>query len=108
VYVQIGGIEQWIQYGGEKPENPVLLYLHGGPGGTSVPLSDAWKPWEEHFTVVHWDQRGAHSWHIQFELDTFLAPALIWQTLPPLVQLTCLLWSGLESRAQTGDKLYPP
>jgi pimeloyl-ACP methyl ester carboxylesterase len=59
VYVQIGGIEQWIQYGESKPENPILLYLHGGPGGTSVPVSAAWKPWEEHFTVVHWDQRGA-------------------------------------------------
>jgi pimeloyl-ACP methyl ester carboxylesterase len=35
------------------------LYLHGGPGGTSVPVAEAWRPWEEHFTVVHWDQRGA-------------------------------------------------
>jgi pimeloyl-ACP methyl ester carboxylesterase len=42
-----------------RPGLPVLLYLHGGPGGTSVPAAAAWKPWEEHFTVVHWDQRGA-------------------------------------------------
>jgi pimeloyl-ACP methyl ester carboxylesterase len=59
VYVQIGGIEQWLQFNENQPDNPVLLYLHGGPGGTSVPVSAAWKPWEEHFTVVHWDQRGA-------------------------------------------------
>ena len=59
MYVPIGGIEQWIQFGENKSGNPILLYLHGGPGGTSVPLSAAWKPWEEHFTVVHWDQRGA-------------------------------------------------
>lgn len=58
MYVQIGGIEQWIQMGG-PPGTPVLLYLHGGPGGTSVPVAEAWRPWEEHFTVVHWDQRGA-------------------------------------------------
>jgi pimeloyl-ACP methyl ester carboxylesterase len=59
MYVPIGGIEQWVQIGYSKPDLPVLLYLHGGPGGTSVPAAAAWKPWEEHFTVVHWDQRGA-------------------------------------------------
>lgn len=58
MYVPIGGIEQWIQMRG-APDTPILLYLHGGPGGTSVPVSEAWRPWEEHFTVVHWDQRGA-------------------------------------------------
>jgi pimeloyl-ACP methyl ester carboxylesterase len=59
MYVEIGGIDQWIQIGGQAPNHPALLYLHGGPGGTSVPASAAWKPWEDHFTVVHWDQRGA-------------------------------------------------
>jgi pimeloyl-ACP methyl ester carboxylesterase len=59
MYVPIGGIDQWIQFGDDQPNHPVLLYLHGGPGGTSVPAAAAWKPWEDHFTVVHWDQRGA-------------------------------------------------
>jgi pimeloyl-ACP methyl ester carboxylesterase len=59
MYVQIGGIDQWVQFRDHDPAKPVLLYLHGGPGGTSVPAAAAWKPWEEHFTVVHWDQRGA-------------------------------------------------
>lgn len=59
MYVSIGGIEQWVQIGGDAPDRPILLFLHGGPGGTTVPASAAWKPWEEHFTVVHWDQRGA-------------------------------------------------
>ena len=58
MYVPIGGIEQWIQTRG-APDGPILLYLHGGPGGTSVPMAEAWRPWEEHFTVAHWDQRGA-------------------------------------------------
>jgi pimeloyl-ACP methyl ester carboxylesterase len=59
MYVSIGGIEQWIQVGGDTPGHPILLYLHGGPGGTSVPASAAWRAWEDHFTVAHWDQRGA-------------------------------------------------
>jgi pimeloyl-ACP methyl ester carboxylesterase len=59
LYFSIGGIEQWVQIGEVDPGNPVLLYLHGGPGGTSIPAAAAWKPWETYFTVVHWDQRGA-------------------------------------------------
>jgi pimeloyl-ACP methyl ester carboxylesterase len=59
MYIPIGGIDQWIQIGKPEAEHPILLYLHGGPGGTSVPAAAAWKPWEDHFTVVHWDQRGA-------------------------------------------------
>jgi pimeloyl-ACP methyl ester carboxylesterase len=59
LYVPIGGIDQWIQFADGPPGRPILLYLHGGPGGTSVPVSAAWKAWEAHFTVVHWDQRGA-------------------------------------------------
>lgn len=58
MYVSIGGIDQWLQMSG-APGTPLLLYLHGGPGGTSVPVAEAWRPWEAHFTVVHWDQRGA-------------------------------------------------
>lgn len=59
MYVPIGGIAQWVQVGGDDRANPILLYLHGGPGGTSVPAAAAWREWERHFNVVHWDQRGA-------------------------------------------------
>jgi pimeloyl-ACP methyl ester carboxylesterase len=58
MYVPIGGIEQWIQIRGEDRNNPVLLFVHGGPGGSSWPRSAGWQPWEKYFTVVQWDQRG--------------------------------------------------
>jgi pimeloyl-ACP methyl ester carboxylesterase len=58
MYVTIGKIEQWIEIGGDGSDRPVLLYLHGGPGGSSRPMTEAWRPWQRHFTVVHWDQRG--------------------------------------------------
>ncbi len=58
--VQLGGISQWIQIRGTDRKNPVLLFLHGGPGFTAMPASHLHQaPWEEYFTVVHWDQRGA-------------------------------------------------
>ena len=59
-YVSIGGIEQWVTIRGEDRSNPVLLFLHGGPGDVTSPWSFAtFAPWEAHFTVVQWDQRGA-------------------------------------------------
>ncbi len=58
--VRIGGIEQWVSIRGTDTRNPVLLLIHGGPGYVSVPMS--WwftRGWEDYFTVVQWDQRGA-------------------------------------------------
>lgn len=58
--VELGGIPQWISVRGLDRQNPVLLYLHGGPGFPAMPASHRWQgPWEEYFTVVQWDQRGA-------------------------------------------------
>jgi proline iminopeptidase len=58
--VRIGGIEQWIEIRGQNVDNPILLFIHGGPGIAFIPLAGAFQgPWEKHFTVVQWDQRGA-------------------------------------------------
>jgi pimeloyl-ACP methyl ester carboxylesterase len=58
-YVRIGGIDQWISIRGQDRANPVLLCVHGGPGATWTPLAPLFRGWEQHFTVVQWDQRGA-------------------------------------------------
>jgi hypothetical protein len=52
----IGGIEQWITVRGWNRENPVLLFLHGGPGDVTNPWTFAlFASWEKHFTLVQWD-----------------------------------------------------
>jgi pimeloyl-ACP methyl ester carboxylesterase len=59
-FVPIGGIEQWITVKGEDSDNPIVLYLHGGPGDVMSPFADRFfKSWQRHFTLVMWDQRGA-------------------------------------------------
>jgi pimeloyl-ACP methyl ester carboxylesterase len=58
--VRIGGIDQWVSIRGIDRRNPVLLYIHGGPGYVSIPMS--WwfsRGLEEYFTVIQWDQRAA-------------------------------------------------
>jgi pimeloyl-ACP methyl ester carboxylesterase len=58
--VEIGGIPQWISIRGSDRANPMLLFVHGGPGSPMMPLSWTFqRPWEDFFTVVQWDQRGA-------------------------------------------------
>ncbi|GAB3090922.1 alpha/beta fold hydrolase [Lysobacter terrae] len=58
--VEIGGIRQWISVRGNDRRNPILLYIHGGPGSVEMVESYGYqRPWEDFFTVVQWDQRGA-------------------------------------------------
>jgi len=58
-FAPIGGIDQWIGIEGTNRHNPVILYLHGGPGEAQSPFLKQFLPWQVDFTVVNWDQRGS-------------------------------------------------
>ena len=59
-YIMLGGIEQFIQIRGKSKDNPVILFLHGGPGN---PISFYSYYYQEHllndYTFVSWEQRGS-------------------------------------------------
>jgi pimeloyl-ACP methyl ester carboxylesterase len=55
-FVPINGTEQWITIRGRDSRNPILLFLHGGPGAAQSGTAPLFSPWEETFTIVHWDQ----------------------------------------------------
>jgi pimeloyl-ACP methyl ester carboxylesterase len=58
--VTLGGQEQTLLLRGHDRTNPVLLYLHGGPGFAQLPVARFYgEAVEAHFVFVHWDQRGA-------------------------------------------------
>jgi pimeloyl-ACP methyl ester carboxylesterase len=57
--VELGGEEQGLLVRAADPENPVLLYLSGGPGQSDLAFGRALlEPLVEDFVVVVWDQRG--------------------------------------------------
>lgn len=57
--VTIGGHDQTLVVRGRDADNPVLLYLTGGPGGTDIGALRMDTALEQDFVVVNWEQRGA-------------------------------------------------
>lgn len=58
--VELNGRKEWISIRGYNQNNPVLLFLAGGPGGSQMAavrhdLSEL----EKYFVVVNWDQPGS-------------------------------------------------
>lgn len=59
--VEIDGIRQAVLIRGSNVANPVLVYLHGGPGFPLFPFEPAGETMrrlEDDFTMVYWEQRG--------------------------------------------------
>jgi pimeloyl-ACP methyl ester carboxylesterase len=57
---EINGVDQSMIIRSKNVDNPVLLYVHGGPGSPEFPFIKHMKTdLEEYFTVCYWEQRGA-------------------------------------------------
>lgn len=58
--VKLNGRNEWISIRGNNRQNPVLLFLAGGPGGTQMAaVRQDLSELEKHFVVVNWDQPGS-------------------------------------------------
>jgi proline iminopeptidase len=80
--VTIGGHDQTMMIRGRSIDNPVLLYLTGGPGGTDIGAIRRDVTLEQDFTVVAWDQRGAgKSYGALDPTDTFTTNQLVADTV---------------------------
>jgi pimeloyl-ACP methyl ester carboxylesterase len=79
--ITLGGSKQWIFIRGTDQKNPILIFLHGGPGEPVLGISSSRHldaELTEHFTVVHWDQRGAgKSYHSDIPVDSMTFDRLV-------------------------------
>ena len=58
-FIEIGAVQQGMFIRSKNINNPVLLYVHGGPAFPNYFLIDKFKPdLEDYFTVCYWEQRG--------------------------------------------------
>lgn len=59
-YVSVGDARLYLAIRGRSDEVPLLIWLHGGPGGAERPLFRLYNAaLEQRFLVVYLDQRGA-------------------------------------------------
>jgi len=97
--VELPGGEQAISVRAADPDNPVLLYLSGGPGQSDIAFARALlAPLEQDFVVVVWDQRGSGKSYAALDPTTTY-------TLGALVDDTIALTDYLRGRFAE-EKIY--
>jgi pimeloyl-ACP methyl ester carboxylesterase len=59
IFVSLGGQEQYVLMRGMDTDNPVIIYLHGGPSSPDAYATYGFSDeLIDEYTVVAWDQRG--------------------------------------------------
>ncbi len=83
IHVSINGVEQGMFIKSRNRANPVLLFLHGGPGMPEYFLTRSYPTGlEDYFTVCYWEQRGAGlSYSSDIPSETLTEEQLIADTL---------------------------
>jgi proline iminopeptidase len=97
--IDVNGHDLGLLIRGHSVENPVLLFLAGGPGGSEYgAMRRHLAELEEHFTVVTLDQRGAGTSYVELDpTDTM--------TLQGAVDDTIVVTQYLRDRFDT-DQIY--
>lgn len=82
-YVKVNDVEQGMFIRGKDTSNPVLLFLHGGPGMPEFFLDEKYPiGLEDYFTVCWWEQRGAGlSYNADVPAEAITVEQLIEDTL---------------------------
>ena len=90
--VEVGGINQWIYVRGQDRNNPIILFVHGGPASPMSPLSWTWqRPLEEYFTVINWDQRASGKTFLETDTNSISDTIKIEQYVDDAVELAAYL-----------------
>lgn len=57
--IRINGVEQYLEIKGSSRENPILLFIHGGPSWPATPMLRRYNSeLTKDFVLVSWDQRN--------------------------------------------------
>lgn len=98
-FVKINGVKMGMRIKSKDISNPVLLFVHGGPGMPEYFLSEAYPTGlEDYFTVIWWEQRGAG---LSYSSDIDKSTLTVEQYIDDTIQVTNYL------RERFGqDKIY--
>lgn len=85
---RIGGIDQWISIRGQDRDNPVILFVHGGPATPTIPsLWQFQRPLEDYFTMVNYDQRGAGKTYLANDPEAVSGTVHVQQFVDDVVEM---------------------
>jgi pimeloyl-ACP methyl ester carboxylesterase len=99
IWVPINGLDQGMVIQSRDQNNPVLLFMHGGPGIPEYFLTEQYPTGlEDDFTIVWWDQRGAG---LSYQPD--IAPETM--TVDQYISDTIEVTNYLRNRFQQ-EKIY--
>lgn len=66
--IEINGTGHEVMIRGWDRSNPIILFLHGGPGSSEIPYVRKYQDiLEKEYTIVHYDQRGSGKSYHFFE-----------------------------------------
>lgn len=70
IYVDLCGQQQRLLVRGENTDNPVVIWLHGGPGGSDTYANYYFQRYLlSDYTFINWDQRGCGSTYYRNRAD---------------------------------------
>jgi len=98
-YIKINGTRQGMIIETLNQGNPILLFLHGGPGFPAYPIIKAHGlKLEKYFDVCYWDQRGTG---MSYDVNEAKIPLTLEQLVDDTIQVVHYL-----KKTYTQDKLY--
>lgn len=89
----INNVKQYVQIISENPANPLLIYLHGGPGDAALPLVEHFNAdLAKEYTLVIWEQRGSGKSYYPFSAGEELSINTFVSDLKALTGLLLTEW----------------
>lgn len=80
--IELNGTKLEVMIRGVDKHNPVVIFVHGGPGCSEIPYVRKYQDLlEQHFTIVHYDQRGSGKSYHFFEDYSNLSTDLLVEDL---------------------------
>ena len=58
-YIHVNGISEYLLHYFSKPEDPLILHIHGGPGAPASVFAYVVEAFSRNYNIVYYDQRGA-------------------------------------------------
>ncbi|GAA3411613.1 alpha/beta fold hydrolase [Paenibacillus hodogayensis] len=77
--IEINGTDHEVMIRGVDRRNPIVIFVHGGPGCSEIPYVRKYQDLlEKNFTIVHYDQRGSgKSYHFFEDYSKLSADLLV-------------------------------